>query len=238
MPSVVASAYFTQPNPALAASQPTTAECRSKLVADPKNAVSDKRNDVVGIFATSCRHGCIEEVGRNMSMPTRAMEALRRKYPKAGIILFYDLACRSGPHLQVNHPEVAPWLAVIPALHAYCHSRTCQVNFSPRTRYTLGQTDGEGSERFWSRLGPFIGHTQVMTHANRHFHLVHKFEAINRQVTKSLPAYFSMQLVAIAAEHDGSCRNATPRTKRSAGNCSTAVLFTGRWTSWTRPRAT
>src|SRR4051794_13769269 len=102
------------------------------------------------------------DLGEKYVYANTALEALRQEYPKAGIIMFYDLACRVGPHLEARHPDIAPWQAVIPAMHAYCHSRTCQVRFSPRTRYSLGKTDGEGSERVWSRISPFVAHTQVM----------------------------------------------------------------------------
>jgi hypothetical protein len=43
------------------------------------------------------------------------------------------------------------------AMHAYGHQWSCQLVYNPRLRKGLGLTDGEGTERLWSRLRGLIG---------------------------------------------------------------------------------
>lgn len=42
-------------------------------------------------------------------------------------------------------------------MHAYAHQWECQLVFNPRMMDGVGLTDGEGTERFWSRLRFLIG---------------------------------------------------------------------------------
>jgi hypothetical protein len=41
-------------------------------------------------------------------------------------------------------------------MHAYGHERACQLVFNPRMAVGLGLSDGEGTERLWSRLTKLI----------------------------------------------------------------------------------
>jgi hypothetical protein len=43
------------------------------------------------------------------------------------------------------------------AMHAYGHQWACQVVYNPRFKDGIGLTDGEGVERFWSRMMILIG---------------------------------------------------------------------------------
>ncbi|KAJ6548084.1 hypothetical protein B0H10DRAFT_1728956, partial [Mycena sp. CBHHK59/15] len=45
---------------------------------------------------------------------------------------------------------------VINAMHAFGHQWVCQLVYSPRLRRGMGLTDGEGVERFWSRIRKLI----------------------------------------------------------------------------------
>lgn len=52
-------------------------------------------------------------------------------------------------------------------MHAYAHQWECQLVFSPRMLIGAGLTDGEGSERLWSRLCaliPVLRHVSVSHH--------------------------------------------------------------------------
>src|SRR5882762_1069805 len=42
------------------------------------------------------------------------------------------------------------------AMHAFGHQWACQLIYNPRLRPGLGLTDGEGTERLWSRLRKLI----------------------------------------------------------------------------------
>lgn len=46
-------------------------------------------------------------------------------------------------------------------MHAYVHQWSCQIVYNPRIREGPGLSDGEGVERFWSRLRKMIGVTRV-----------------------------------------------------------------------------
>lgn len=45
-------------------------------------------------------------------------------------------------------------------MHAYGHQWSCQLIYNPRLRIGLGLSDGEGTERLWSRLRKLIGITR------------------------------------------------------------------------------
>jgi hypothetical protein len=42
-------------------------------------------------------------------------------------------------------------------MHAYGHQWACQLVYNPRLQPGMGLTDGEGTERFWSRMRRLIG---------------------------------------------------------------------------------
>src|SRR5882762_2828857 len=46
------------------------------------------------------------------------------------------------------------------AMHAFGHQWACQLIYNPRLRPGLGLTDGEGTERLWSRLRKLISITR------------------------------------------------------------------------------
>lgn len=119
------SADFPQRRPEVAAS------CQSHFLAANAQAMRDKRNDINGIFATFCRHGCFDTIhGKekctyldsfvvtykvtimpgNVDMPEgekytyvrAALRKFRLEYPNMKMVLFYDIACRIKPYLNVS----------------------------------------------------------------------------------------------------------------------------------------
>jgi hypothetical protein len=77
-------------------------------------------------------------------------------------------------------------------MHAYGHQWSCQLVYNPRLREGLGLTDGEGTERLWSRLRQLIGITRtsavhIFTHPSDHpiltltFQLSRRLWLIDRQ---------------------------------------------------------
>lgn len=55
-------------------------------------------------------------------------------------------------------------------------------------RYGIANTDGENAERFWAKLTPFLGRTQIMTMENRRDHLSLKLEHMNWQESLTMLA--------------------------------------------------
>lgn len=45
-------------------------------------------------------------------------------------------------------------------MHAYAHQWSCQLVYNPRIRLGFGLSDGEGTERLWSRMRKLIGITR------------------------------------------------------------------------------
>ena len=46
-------------------------------------------------------------------------------------------------------------------MHAYGHQWACQLVYNPRLREGLGLTEGEGTERVWSKFRKLIGVTRT-----------------------------------------------------------------------------
>lgn len=55
-------------------------------------------------------------------------------------------------------------------------------------RYGISTTDGENAERFWAKLTPFLGRTQIMTMENRRDFLCLKLEQINSNESSTILA--------------------------------------------------
>ena len=52
-------------------------------------------------------------------------------------------------------------LLVTAVMHAYGHQWACQLVYNPRLREGLGLTEGEGTERIWSKFRKLIGVTRT-----------------------------------------------------------------------------
>ncbi|KZV97794.1 hypothetical protein EXIGLDRAFT_580691, partial [Exidia glandulosa HHB12029] len=84
------------------------------------------------------------------------------------ITSWYDINCVSWRVLMAY--DVMPeWMLhrleqLTSVLHSYAHQWECQLVFGPRMRVGAALTDGEGTERFWSRLRYLIG---VLRHVSR-----------------------------------------------------------------------
>lgn len=135
------------------------------------------------------------EKGEKYVFAKTAISHFSQENPHTRLNFFYDVGCQLLGHLKNNDPHLLPYLMALPALHSYCHGVSCQQEFSPRNIYGLGSTDGEGLERYWSKLSPFVGHTQRMTLENRHDMLGSKFEYINSAVNRKMPANLETQCV-------------------------------------------
>lgn len=46
-------------------------------------------------------------------------------------------------------------------MHAYGHQWSCQLVYNPRLREGLGLSEGEGTERLWSKFRKLIGITRT-----------------------------------------------------------------------------
>ena len=122
---------FRQPDPALEIDADDKSGCTSNFMAARQSAASNRDHDINGIFGASCRHGCIMDVfgmftgDRDIGVNSRthiapdikkgekyvyvntALSLQKSRAPGAKTVLFYDIACKIKPHLEVRrrrHP--------------------------------------------------------------------------------------------------------------------------------------
>ena len=153
-----------------------------------KEKTSGEQFDDRGLMSIVCRHDIplffanIDSPGEQQKYAVALVEHLYSFLPDiATVVILYDVGCvlhRSlqlvslplyyhyAPFLTCTQYEILP-LAVTSrlqfatsAMHAYGHQWACQLVYNPRLRPGLGLTDGEGTERLWSRLRKLISITR------------------------------------------------------------------------------
>jgi hypothetical protein len=153
---------------------------------DQQNAAT-RRCDVNGLMALVCRHDIpiffadIDTPGEQQKYAVALIERLFSLLPSsATVVVLYDIGCVLDRSLQTASPSSAYvtdfWLTLIgvqynilssdimarirlttAAMHAYGHQWSCQLVYNPRLKEGMGLTDGEGTERLWSRMRRLIG---------------------------------------------------------------------------------
>ncbi|KZT52172.1 hypothetical protein CALCODRAFT_417924, partial [Calocera cornea HHB12733] len=135
---------------------------KSFKVADEEAAlVNEKLFDPTGVVVLLCRHdiplfACdITTPGEQQKYVVAMLLELLKELPdQATVGLLYDIGCqldhssRLYGYLGEAFPRIIMGCSV---LHAYGHEWACQVAYHPRRRDGFGLSDGEGSERVWSR---------------------------------------------------------------------------------------
>ncbi|KAJ6585476.1 hypothetical protein B0H19DRAFT_1206873 [Mycena capillaripes] len=153
---------------------------------EKKQKVDTKCHDASGVFVLTCRHSqplfmCnIDTPGEQQKYIVALMEEVNSLLPpSATMIQAYDVGCVTDHSLNL-YPILSKGFRarvsfVINAMHSYGHQWVCQLIYSPRLRRGLCLTDGEGVERFWSRIRKLIPITRR-----------HLGEWIERQKVKNL----------------------------------------------------
>lgn len=75
------------------------------------------------------------------------------------MILTDDLSLPQWDILPTSMTDRMIWRTSV--LHAYGHEWPCQLVYNPRMQLGMGLTDGEGTERLWSRKRKLIGITRL-----------------------------------------------------------------------------
>lgn len=98
--------------------------------------------------------------------------------PECSRIVSYDISCQWSKHLLERlavlpehlrpPPTLRPEEFVIPKFHIAAHNMDCQCRFSLHFTEGVGQTDGEGIERNWARVGMLGITTKEMGPGARH----------------------------------------------------------------------
>ncbi|KIK10825.1 hypothetical protein PISMIDRAFT_20060 [Pisolithus microcarpus 441] len=124
--------------------------------------------DDTGIMALICHHDIplffanIDTPGEQQKYSVVLIEHLFSLIPiEANVVILYDVGCVLARSLMkydiLSHNITSRiWFATT-AMHAYGHEWACQLVYNPRIVKGLGLSDGEGTERLWSRFIRLIG---------------------------------------------------------------------------------
>ncbi|KAG2156682.1 uncharacterized protein EDB93DRAFT_1238950 [Suillus bovinus] len=124
--------------------------------------------DDSGIMAIICRHDIplffanIDSPGEQQKYAVSLIEHLFSLLPQeATIVMLYDVGCVLSRSLSqydiLPEPVTSRLRFAMTAMHAYGHEWACQLEYNPRMCSGLGLSDGEGTERLWSRFVKLIG---------------------------------------------------------------------------------
>ncbi|KAG0706003.1 hypothetical protein DFH29DRAFT_980719 [Suillus ampliporus] len=124
--------------------------------------------DDTGVMALICRHDIplffanIDSPGEQQKYSIALLQHLFSLLPpQATVTLLYDVGCvlaRSLSKYEILPEDVTNRLCfATTAMHAYGHEWACQLVYNPKMCVGLGLSDGEGTERLWSRFVRLIG---------------------------------------------------------------------------------
>ncbi|KAG1864624.1 hypothetical protein C8R48DRAFT_601821 [Suillus tomentosus] len=124
--------------------------------------------DNTGIMALICRHDIplffanIDSPGEQQKYSVALIEHLFTLLPpQATVTTLYDVGCilaQSLSKFEILPQDLLSRLRfATTAMHAYGHEWACQLVYNPQMCIGLGLSDGEGTERLWSRFVRLIG---------------------------------------------------------------------------------
>ncbi|KAG1727949.1 uncharacterized protein EDB91DRAFT_1239464 [Suillus paluster] len=133
-----------------------------------KHKVAMDSFDDTGIMALICRHDIplffanIDSPGEQQKYSIALLEHLFSLIPPyAMVIALYDVGCVLAQSLSKYNilpgSIVSRLCLATTAMHAYGHEWACQLVHNPQMCIGLGLSDGEGTERLWSRFVCLIG---------------------------------------------------------------------------------
>ncbi|KAL0060457.1 hypothetical protein AAF712_012740 [Marasmius tenuissimus] len=196
-----------KPRKAVVPDDDVDADCDAYKAArgDAKQSSSD-RYDHNGLVALVCRHdipiflASINTPGEQQKFTVALFQMLFSLLPDdATVVGLYDVACVLDRRMQLYDflPDtiVSRIQLATAVMHAYGHQWSCQLHYNPRLRPGLGLTDGEGTERLWSRLRRLIGVEQRSTLARRAWLLDRQCDSIARDNREDLGSWMNRKLV-------------------------------------------
>ncbi|OSD03347.1 hypothetical protein PYCCODRAFT_1477197 [Trametes coccinea BRFM310] len=155
-------------------------ECRKSFEAadEKKEKTTGKKFDDTGVMALVCRHDIvlflanIDTPGEQQKFAISLLEHFFSLIPvSATVVALYDIGCvldRSVQRYDILPASIVERLDfATSAMHAYGHQWSCQIVYNPRLREGLGLTEGEGTERVWSKFCKLIGVTRTSGRSRR-----------------------------------------------------------------------
>ncbi|KAH6910088.1 hypothetical protein BKA70DRAFT_1100641, partial [Coprinopsis sp. MPI-PUGE-AT-0042] len=165
--------------------------------------------DDTGTMALCCRHD-IPILVANIDTPGEqqkyAVALLRVLFsllpPNATVIAFYDVGCVLERSLQTYDylpDSITSRLSFVTStMHAYAHQWACQLVYNPRMRDCIGLSDGEGTERIWSRLRKIIPLARVSGRSRRLWLINNLLAAVGGEMRDGLGEWLKRCSTAIA----------------------------------------
>ncbi|KAG1836027.1 hypothetical protein C8R48DRAFT_783020 [Suillus tomentosus] len=118
--------------------------------------------------------------------------------PYATVVALYDVGCvlaRSLSKYDILPGSIVSRLRLATtAMHAYRHEWACQLVYNPRMCIGLGLSDGEGTERLWSRLVRLIGVERSSSRQRRLWLIDRQAAAIGSEMQSDLGDWIRRRL--------------------------------------------
>ncbi|KAK1224570.1 hypothetical protein PQX77_012524 [Marasmius sp. AFHP31] len=161
--------------------------------------------DENGVMALVCRHDIplfVASIDTPSERQTHAVALFQALFdmlpPGATVAGLYDIACVLDRSLNLydflDEHIVSRLQLATAAMHAYGHQWSCQLYYNPRLREGLGITDGEGTERLWSRLRKLIGLERRASRAKRIWLFDRQCDTIAQDLFEGLGRYIKRKL--------------------------------------------
>ncbi|KAI1784417.1 hypothetical protein LXA43DRAFT_1066776 [Ganoderma leucocontextum] len=182
-------------------------ECEKSYEAanEKKDKTSSTKFDDTGLMALVCRHDIViflanvDTPGEQQKFGVALIEHLFSHVPKrATVVVYYDIGCVLDRSLHRFHilPDtiVERLLFATSVMHAYGHQWACQLVYNPRLREGLGLTEGEGTERLWSKFRKLIGVTRSSGRMRRIWMLDRHADVVNTSTRENLGVWIRGRL--------------------------------------------
>ncbi|KAI0716907.1 hypothetical protein C8Q76DRAFT_795144 [Earliella scabrosa] len=182
-------------------------ECEKSFEAadEQKAKTHGVKFDDTGLMALMCRHDIVlflanvDSPGEQQKYGVALVEHLMSFLPcEATVAVFYDIGCvlDRSLHLYDILPQsiVERLVFATSVMHAYGHQWSCQLVYNPRLREGLGLSEGEGTERVWSKFRKLIGVTRTSGRSRRIWYLDRHADSVNATAREDLGNWLRSRL--------------------------------------------
>ncbi|KIM57310.1 hypothetical protein SCLCIDRAFT_28917 [Scleroderma citrinum Foug A] len=164
-----------------------------KAVDGQKRKAAMDNFDNTGLMALICQHDIplffanIDTPGEQQKYSVSLISHLFSLLPQqANVVVLYDVGCVLSRSLSwfniLDQSIMARLRFATTAMHAYGHEWACQLVYNPCLASGLGLSDGEGTERLWSRFIKIIGIEWVLSCRRRIWLLDHHAAVIGHEM--------------------------------------------------------
>ncbi|KAG2139317.1 hypothetical protein DEU56DRAFT_735682 [Suillus clintonianus] len=188
--------------------------------------------DNTGLMALICRHDIplffanIDSPGEQQKYSVALIEHLFTLLPpQATVATLYDVGCvlaRSLSKFEILPRDVLSRLRfATTAMHAYGHEWACQLVHNPRMCIGLGLSDGEGTERLWSRFVRLIGVERSSSRQRRIWLIDRQATAIGSEMKADLGDWIKRRLKRGIKDQGSAALNVLNRCETSVEDLRT-----------------